>query len=55
MLPCAMRERKRTCKSNVPWKSGDHSINHGTDKSTLKGGKSSEENRESRENGTSWW
>ena len=33
MLPCAMRERKRTCKSNVPWKSGDHSINHGTDKS----------------------
>ena len=56
MLPCVMRERKRTRKTKtVPWKSGDHSTNHGTDKTTTKGGKSREENRKSREDGTSWW
>ena len=54
MLSCAMRERKRTCekvRSVEEWRSLNH---HGTDKST-KGGKSSEENRKSREDGTSWW
>ncbi len=54
MLSCAMRERKRTCervRSVEEWRSLNY---HGTDKST-KGGKSSEENRKSREDGTSWW
>ena len=54
MLSCAMRERERMCKnSTFRGRVAITQNHHGTDKST-KGGKSSEENRKSREDGTSW-
>ena len=55
MLSCAMRERKRTCekvRSVEEWRS----LKKTTALTNLQiGGKSSEENRKSREDGTSWW